>query len=78
MDKTLQPLLYMAVTSLYNERKEVKKVPYVALERDIKLFVVDTVSKVLGDMVDDGILECHENLNGMKMYSPINVGEDKI
>lgn len=78
MEKSLQPLLYKAVCSQYKARKEAGKVPYVALERDIKVFVFELVPKVLDDMVADGILECHENINGMKMYSPINVDKDKI
>lgn len=78
MDKSLQPLLYKAVCNLCKSRKEERKVPYIALERDLKKCVWDHVPKVLDDMVADGILECHENVNGMKMYSPVNAEREEI
>lgn len=78
MDKSLQPLLYKAVCNLYNERKEERKVPFIALERDIKKFIWDYIPRALDEMVADGILECHENINGMRMYSPANAGIDNI
>lgn len=75
MSRNLQPILYNIVCQLYKERVQNKQFPYIAVEKDIKAEVGKLVSTELAEMVSDGILQCHENVNGIKMYAPANADE---
>lgn len=73
MSKNLEPVIYAAVRRLYDERIEKKSFPYIAVERDIKAAVSELVGETLTDMVADGILQMSSNVNGIRMFAPINV-----
>ena len=73
MNSGLQSAVYASVRKLYKERVEKKLFPYVATERDIKAEISQLVTDTLSEMVDDGVLQCHQNINGVRMFTPINV-----
>lgn len=76
MSSGLQSAIYAAVRSLHKERADKKLFPYVATEKDVKSAISKLVSGTLSEMVQDGILQCSQNLNGIRMFTPINVEKD--
>lgn len=73
MNSGLQSAVYASVRKLYKERVEKKLFPYVATERDIQAAVSLLVSETLSEMVEDGVLQCCRNINGIRMFTPVNV-----
>ena len=74
MNNGLQSVIYATVRRLYKERAEKKLFPYVAIENDIKREIGIAVSEALTEMVADGVLQKTENVNGHRMFAPVNVG----
>lgn len=73
MTNYIQPLLYNVVCRLYKKRVDNNIFPYVAIEKDIQSELSNIATEALSEMVADGILQCHENINRIKMYAPSKV-----
>lgn len=82
MNNALQSVIYSIIRKGYNKRKEDCVFPYVTREMDIIQEVSANIKEVLDEMVKDGIIKRTSNINGLRMYVPVNeemiIESDKI
>lgn len=72
MSSVLQPLLYGIIKKYHESRKDKHIFPEIATSNEIFHDVRIEIYKALASMVEDGIITCSENVNGIGMYAPIN------
>ena len=72
MSNVLQPLLYGIIKKYHDSRKDGHIFPEIATTNEIYHDVRIEIDKALASMVEDGIITCSENVNGIGMYAPIN------
>lgn len=71
-NQNLQPTIYKTINVICRERVSSKKFPYIATEREIKDEMSRLVSDALTEMVEDGVIKCSQNINGIRMFAPTN------
>ncbi len=74
----LQPYLYEVIRNLVDSRVKDKVFPYIATENKIYEQIRRDISETINEMEADGLI-CHsENINGIRMFRPIENETDHV
>lgn len=67
---TIEQYALSLVQRVIAEREEARRIPAVALLRDIARIATAEISEALERMTEQGILQRTENINKIPMYAP--------
>lgn len=71
----LQPYLYEIIRKYVNDRVERQVFPYIATENDIYAQIRKDISETIEEMEADGLITHCLNINGIRMFRPIEKDE---
>lgn len=74
----LQPYLYEIIRNYVNERVAKKSFPYIASENELFGQIRKDVLETIDEMEVDGLITHHNNINGIRMFRPIEDETDNV
>lgn len=74
----LQPYLYEIIRKYVNERVQNKAYPYIVSENELFGQIRKDMLETLNEMEADGLITHHENVNGIRMFRPIENETDNV